>query len=146
MNGKYDHIINHQHHVSVKRPRMSNYERAAQFGSFKALTGFEDGIEESARYVEERQPLTEMQRAALDEAFQKLSELELPLITVTYFVPDEKKSGGVYVQYTGHFRFLDMGEKRMRFAEGKEISLSDICGVTVAEEDAKTDCEAGFGI
>ena len=135
MNGKYDHIINHQHHVSVKRPRMSNYERAAQFGSFKALTGFEDEIEESARYVEERQPLTEIQRTALDEVFQKLSELELPLITVTYFVPDEKKSGGVYVQYTGYFRFLDMGEKRMKFADGKEISLDVIMDVRFVKDE-----------
>ncbi len=131
---KYDHIINHQHYVSVKRPRMSNYERAAQFGSFKALTGFEDGIEESARYVEERQPLTEMQQNALDEAFQKLSELELPLITVTYFVPDEKKSGGVYVQYTGHFRFLDMGERMMKFTEGMEISLEAVVIVEIFNE------------
>lgn len=135
MNGKYDHIINHQHHVSVKRPRMSNYERAAQFGSFKALTGFEDEIEESARYVEERQTLTEAQQNALDEAFQKLSELELPLITVTYFVPDERKSGGVYVQYTGHFRFLDMGEKRMKFTEGIEISIADVYDVLITGED-----------
>lgn len=135
MNGKYDHIINHPHYTSAKRPRMSNYERAAQFGSFKALTGFEDEIEESARYVEERQPLTEMQRTALDEAFQKLSELELPMITVTYFVPDEKKSGGVYVQYTGHFRFLDMGEQRMKFAEGKEISLDAIMDVRFVKDE-----------
>lgn len=136
MNGKYDHIINHQHHVSVKRPRMSNYERAAQFGSFKALTGFEDGIEESARYVEERQPLTEMQLTALDEAFQKLSELELPMITVTYFVPDEKKSGGVYEKYTGHFRFLDMGEQRMKFIEGMEIPLDSVTNIQLVENEA----------
>lgn len=135
MNGKYDHIINHQHHVSVKRPRMSNYERAAQFGSFKALTGFEDEIEESARYVEERQPLTEVQQNALDKAFQKLSELELPLIAVTYFAPDEKKSGGVYAKYTGHFRFLDMGEKMMKFVEGKEISLNAIMDVRFVKDE-----------
>ena len=135
MNGKYDHIINHSHYTSVKRPRMSNYERAAQFSSFKALTGFEDEIEESARYVEERQPLTEAQQNALDDAFQKLSELELPLITVTYFIPDEKKSGGVYVQYTGHFRFLDMGEQRMKFAEGKEISLDAIMDVRFVKDE-----------
>ena len=114
---------------------MSNYERAAQFGSFKALTGFEDEIEESARYVEERQTLTEAQQNALDEAFQKLSELELPLITVTYFVPDEKKSGSVYAKYTGHFRFLDMGEKRMKFAEGMEISIADVYDVLISDED-----------
>lgn len=39
------------------------------------------------------------------------------------------------MQYTGHFRFLDMGEKMMKFTEGMEISLSDICGVTIADEE-----------
>ncbi len=135
MKGKYDHIIHRPHHVSVKHSRMSHYDRAAQFGSFKALNGFEDGIEESARYVEERQPLTETQQNALDKAFLKLSELELPLITVTYFVPDEKKRGGVYVQYTGHFRFLDMETQRMKFAEGKEISLDSLMDVRFVKDE-----------
>lgn len=134
MNGKYDHIINHQHHISLKRSRMSNAERAAQFGSFKALTGFEDEIEESARFVAEKLELTEAQQDALDAAFQKLSEMELPLVTVTYFVPDEKKSGGAYVQYTGHFRFLDREKQRMKFAEGMEIALEEVWGIGFEEE------------
>lgn len=108
MSGKYDHIIGLPHHVSKKHPQMSNYDRAAQFSSFKALTGFEDEIDESARYVEKRKPLTEMQQDALNKTFQKLEELDLPLITVTYFVADEKKTGGVYMKYTGHFRILDI--------------------------------------
>ncbi len=135
MKGKYDHIIHRPHHVSAKHPRMSNYDRAAQFGSFKALTGFEDEIEESARYVEERQPLTETQQNALDKAFQKLSELELPRITVTYFVPDEKKRGGSYAQYTGNFRFLDMETQRMKFIEGREIPLDAIMDVRLVKNE-----------
>ncbi|MBQ9111391.1 MAG: hypothetical protein IJY06_08530 [Oscillospiraceae bacterium] len=139
MSERYRHIIDHPHHISPTRRRMSNYERAAQFGSFKALTGFEDGIEESARYVEKRQELTEMQLNALDAAFQKLSGLDLPLITVTHFIPDAKKTGGSYVRYTGHFRFLDMGEQKMKFAEEMEISLDAVMNVEFAEEEKPAD-------
>lgn len=135
MTGDYDDIINNPHHVSTKCHAMSLYSRAAQFSPFAALTGYDEEIDETARLTDHRAELTEDELNALNAAFQKLSELELPLITVTYFIPDEKKSGGVYVQYTGHFRFLDMGEQRMKFVEGMEISLSDICGVMIAEEE-----------
>lgn len=135
MSGNYEHIISHPHHVSAKRPRMSNYERAAQFSSFKALTGYEDELCETARLVEKKLELTEVQQDELNQAFQKLSELELPLITVTYFVPDEKKSGGAYVRYTGHFRFLDMAEGRMKFVEGMEILISGISEIIIHDED-----------
>lgn len=132
---EYKDILDHPHRVSSKRPRMSLYSRAAQFSPFAALTGYDEEIDETARLTDHRAELTEDELNALNDAIQKLSELELPLITVTYFIPDEKKSGGVYVQYTGHFRFLDMGEQRMKFVEGMEISLSDICGVMIAEEE-----------
>jgi hypothetical protein len=46
---KYDDIINLPHPTSAKHPRMSLYDRAAQFSPFAALTGHEDAIEETAR-------------------------------------------------------------------------------------------------
>lgn len=135
MSERYRHIMSHPHHVSPTRRRMSNAERAAQFGAFKALTGFEDGIEESARYVEEKQELTEIQRDALDAAFQRLSGQKNSMIKVTYFIPDQKKSGGVYAQYTGDFRFLDLHEGRMKFCDGMEIMLDAVQNVRFAEDE-----------
>lgn len=38
---KYMDIIEHEHHVSTRHPRMSAMERAAQFAPFAALTGFD---------------------------------------------------------------------------------------------------------
>lgn len=38
---KYADIIELPHHVSVNRPRMSQYERAAQFAPFAALGSLE---------------------------------------------------------------------------------------------------------
>ena len=126
---RYDHIINHPHHVSSTRKRMSNYDRAAQFSSFKALSGFEDSIDESARYVEERLELTEMQQDALDQAMEKLLEEELPTITVTYIVPDPLKNGGTYATYTGIFRFLEIDSGLMKFVDGMALPISDIYSI-----------------
>ena len=44
---KYADIIEHEHHVSAKHPRMSQLDRAAQFAPFAALTGYEDMIDEA---------------------------------------------------------------------------------------------------
>jgi hypothetical protein len=46
---KYEDIINLPHPTSTKHPRMSLYDRAAQFSPFAALTGHEEAIEETAK-------------------------------------------------------------------------------------------------
>ncbi|MBR5375689.1 MAG: hypothetical protein IK139_00240 [Lachnospiraceae bacterium] len=46
---KYDDIINLEHPVSKKHPRMSMHDRAAQFAPFAALTGLEEELAETAR-------------------------------------------------------------------------------------------------
>ncbi len=48
MNDKYMKIIDMEHHTSLKHPRMSMENRAAQFSPFKALTGLDDAIDETA--------------------------------------------------------------------------------------------------
>ena len=45
----HDDIINLPHHVSQRHPRMSMYNRAAQFSPFAALTGYEKAIEEAQK-------------------------------------------------------------------------------------------------
>ena len=45
---KYDDIINLPHPTSKEHPRMSMQARAAQFGSFAALSGHEEAIRQTA--------------------------------------------------------------------------------------------------
>ena len=47
--GKYDDIINLPHHVSIRHPRMSMENRAAQFAPFAALTGYDEAIDQAGR-------------------------------------------------------------------------------------------------
>ena len=56
--GRYDDIINLPHHVSSTRPQMPMIDRAAQFQPFRALTGYEDAVQETARLTDERPELT----------------------------------------------------------------------------------------
>ena len=93
---KYGDIIHLPHPVSEKHPRMPMQDRAAQFSPFAALTGYEEAIYETGRLTEEKTELGEEEKAILDRKQQLLLEKldERPTLTVTYFVPDEKKSGG----------------------------------------------------
>ena len=51
---QYSDIINLPHHVSKKHKSMSIKARAAQFGAFAALSGFEGKIEETAKKAMEK--------------------------------------------------------------------------------------------
>ena len=68
--GNYDDIIDLPHHVSSTRPRMPMIDRAAQFQPFRALTGYEDAVRETARLTDRRMELTEEEKARLDAALQ----------------------------------------------------------------------------
>lgn len=49
----YEDIILLPHYQSKTRPHMSNRERAAQFSPFAALKGYNEAIEDAAKYLEE---------------------------------------------------------------------------------------------
>ena len=103
VNHKYDDIINLPHHVSKNHPQMSLHDRAAQFSPFAALTGHKAAINETARLTDEKQILSEDVIAKLNEQLNLIKEnigTNL-IVTITYFVPDDRKSGGAYISNTG---------------------------------------------
>ena len=51
---KYIDIINLNHYEPKNHPRMTIDNRSAIFAPFAALTGYEDCIYESSRYVEDK--------------------------------------------------------------------------------------------
>ena len=59
MSENYNDIINHPRHVSSTRKNMSNYDRAAQFAPFAALSGYEEEIREQEKFVFDRIILSE---------------------------------------------------------------------------------------
>lgn len=49
---EYEDIINHQRPLSSKHKPMSRRDRAAQFASFAALTGYDDMVEKKKKDIE----------------------------------------------------------------------------------------------
>ena len=126
--GKYDDIIGLPHHVSSTRPHMPMLDRAAQFQPFRALTGYEDAVQETARYTDEKVELTENEKALLDMELQRLSDdiANRPQVTLTCFRPDKRKSGGAYVTTTGRLKKIDDIEGALILVSGERIVIEDI--------------------
>ena len=124
--GKYDDIINLPHYTSEKRQKMSIYDRAAQFSPFAALTGFDASVMEAARITERRIELSEDARSELDRTMtilEKIIDTE-PLVTVTYFLPDNRKSGGEYRTVYSRLLRIDNNADNITLASGEIIPTS----------------------
>ncbi len=123
--GAYDDIINLPHHTSPRHPRMRMIDRAAQFSPFQALSGFGSAIRETARVTGERIELTEDEKAVLDEKLRYLCETGGEAV-FTWFLPDEKKDGGTYVDAVGTIKKIDPLEGRVILTDGTAIPIEDI--------------------
>ena len=127
----YEDIINLPHHVSKTRPQMSMLDRAAQFSPFAALTGYDAAIKETGRLTDEKIEMDEDRKAVLDMKQAYLIEMldEQPEISITYFQPDTKKSGGAYVTVTGNLKRFDEYERLLILTDGKKIPMDDIADI-----------------
>ncbi len=125
---KYDDIINLPHYVSKKHPQMSLHDRAAQFSPFAALTGHKAAINETARLTDEKQILSEDVIAKLNEQLNLIKENinTNPIVTITYFVPDDKKSGGAYISNTGIVKKIDEYNRTVIMTDKTVIPIEQI--------------------
>lgn len=128
MKDTYDDIIDMPHHVSSTHPPMSMYNRAAQFAPFAALTGHDSAIRETARQTDEYQELSETEAAALDRKFDSLirSQAKNLIVTVTYFIPDERKKGGHYQTITGELKKISPDEGLLELSDRTVIPIDRI--------------------
>ena len=125
---EYDDIIDLPRPKSKHEP-MPMSDRAAQFSPFAALTGYDAAIAETARLTDQRIELSEEERAELDYKQQYLATLDAPTVTVTYFVPDERKSGGAYVTHTGVLKRVDEVERMVVFKDGLRVPLDEVVDI-----------------
>lgn len=136
MSGNYDDIITLPHPEPRTHPRMSLHDRAAQFSPFAALTGHSAAIAETGRLTDSRVTLDESEMARVDAALQRLRELlpQAPAVSITYFVPDERKAGGSYQTATGTARRIDTVNGVLLLTDQRAILIPDIFDVTVQKD------------
>lgn len=143
---KYADIIKLPHHQSATRLHMPVEDRAAQFSPFAALTGYEDAVKETARLTDERIELDEYSKETLNQQLNKIKEGLRELsrnssetvegatqLSITYFVPDERKSGGAYVTITGTVGKLKEYEQLLVMTDGTEIPIEEITEIVEME-------------
>ena len=136
---KYKDIIYLDHPTSLKHPRMSIENRAAQFAPFAALTGHKEKINETARLTEQKIDLTEDQKKILDRKFQILLNYVGTSQTFIFeiFVPDKKKTGGAYILKESTVKKVNLNQQLLFLEDGIEISLKDIFDI---QSDVFKDC------
>ena len=125
----YADIIDLPHWESPSRPRMSLYNRAAQFSPFAALSGYDDIIREEARETGAWIEPGESQREQIDRCLNKIAESSARRqradAEITYFIADAKKDGGSYAAVVGTVRKLDPVRRKLLIAEkpGRETEI-----------------------
>ena len=128
---RYDDIIHLPRPISKKRSPMSNFDRAAQFSPFAALTGYDAVIAETGRLTDTRIELDEGGKALLDEKLQTIREHleEHPAVKLTVFCPDSRKSGGAYETITGNVKKIDPVARILVLTGGEVIPIDRIYGI-----------------
>ena len=124
----YADIIDLPRPVSPYHRPMSHYNRAAQFASFDALTGYGDAVDESARLTDTRIILAEDKKQLLDEKLRLLLDMaqEPPLVRITRFIQDSRKEGGAYVTVAGKVTDVDTFAGCVILEDKQRISIEDI--------------------
>lgn len=136
----YEDIINFPHFEPKYHPRMDAYSRAAQFAPFKALIGYEDDIKENSRLTDKKIEISEDKKKQMNENlfFLKENIKEKWIVTLTYFVPDSKKEGGIYQEYEGIIKAINETNHTLIFTSGKKIQFDDVYQIHLKKEGLET--------
>lgn len=132
---QYDDISDLPRPVSRRHRPMPLEERAVQFAPFAALACYEEILMEAARPTRDCPQLSEDEQTRLDALLQQLrGRLQgRPWVTVTWFVPDEKKAGGNCVTTTGQAMKLREQPPALLLSEGEEIPLERMLALELIE-------------
>ena len=99
---------NYEDIINLERPKsnhshLSVESRAAQFAPFAALVGYDSAIKETARITDKRIEIDDELKVIISNKLNYLNDhiKDNNKVIITYFIKDEKKSGGNYIHKTG---------------------------------------------
>ena len=129
---KYKDMLDMPHHVSLNRKQMPQYDRAAQFAPFAALTGYGEAINETGRIVEKKKILTDDEEDKIGQQLYYLSEhvKENIEVTIIHFVPDKKKDGGSYKSSKGIIKKIDEYDLSITFTDKSNVKFDNILSIS----------------
>ncbi len=122
--GEYDDIINIKRPIS-KHPKLSISQRAAIFNPFQAMTGYDEEIIETNRYVEARLPMSDDLLEELNNMIQYILANIEEEYSITYFIKDKLKDGGTYNTKEGIISKINLND-RFLIIDGTKIIFDDL--------------------
>lgn len=127
---KYEDIINLSRPIS-KHPKMTLYQRSAQFAPFSALTGYEGQVKETARQTYKKIELDEEIKLKLNLKIQIIQEMlhNNPEIEITYYVPDKIKDGGKYETIKNKVKKIDNYNQAIIMQDDLKIDINEIIDI-----------------
>lgn len=128
----YDDIINLERPVSNHK-HLSIESRAAQFAPFAALVGYDSAIKETSRLTDHK---IEIDDSLKEEISNTLNYLSMSTnnskeVIVTYFIKDNKKSGGKYNKKKGIIKRIYPIESIIKFKDNSIININDIINIEI---------------
>lgn len=125
----YDDIIDLDYQISTKHRRMSIESRAAQFAPFAALTGYNEAIKESSRLTDKKIEISDELKNILDYKLSLINKNDL--VIITYFVKDNKKSGGEYKTIKNKIKKIDKIKKMIILNDNIKINIEDVISIKI---------------
>jgi hypothetical protein len=130
---KYEDMVYMPHHVSLRHPRMSRRNRAAQFAPFAAVTGHESSVREASRITEEKINLDDSYKEELNTKLMIVLKQtkEKRTAIITYFMKDNNKPGGSYLSVQGIVEKFDEFKKIIILENGINIPIDDVYDIKI---------------
>jgi hypothetical protein len=126
-NNKYSNIISIPYVKSTRHKQMSLNDRAAQFAPFSALSGYEESISEVRRTTTSKKKLSQEAKDIISAKLQFIMTNNLQEeVLFTYFIPDERKQGGKYVDIKKKVKRVDEVMRTVYFTDRTSINIDTI--------------------
>ena len=126
MRNKYIDLLYLNRPVSTKHRPMTQSNRAAQFAPFAALTGYEQAVNEAARWTESQIFLSDDQISIINHELNLLKQHPSSEAEIVYFVPDSKKKGGHYLNIRSKVKKIDELYHQILLFDGTVIPIKQI--------------------
>lgn len=132
MHNDYSDIINLNYQI-VNHPRMSIYNRAAQFAPFAALTGYEDEILEVSRITDDKVELDNDDKLSINNKLNFIKDnIKKDInIRVKHFIKDNKKCGGKYISVSNTVKKIDDLNGFIYLKDNTKIKIDNICELSI---------------
>ena len=125
----YKDLINYEYLGPKRHPRMSIYDRSAQFAPFSALNGYSDEVKETARVTDSKIELDDNKKEELNKKLIKIQNNQE--VEIVYFIKDDKKNGGKYISKRGIVKKIDYIKKSIIFTDKTNILVSNILNINL---------------